>query len=178
MNILHSRIHKILLCIAVVWVAVVITATITTVCVKKSITQNTTKDAYPEIKNINTIGKGDAVFTGVGQIRAVTAKGEPEANTDEMDKSKSDGTADTGASVIVTAWFSYPKDDSAFFEEIASKSTLIRKTIQGYFAARTKEKLLEEGEEEVKRQLQEEVNSLLTLGQVGAFYFSEYTFLD
>lgn len=164
MNVSRKTLNRILIAIAALWVVIVITATITAIVVRKSMNRESKKNevAFPAMQNIKDKGEGGIAYTGVGSVRAFTAAGEGEE----------------GVPVIVTAWFTYPKDDKVFFEEIATKSTLIRKTIESYFSTHTKEELKSFGEEEVKAQLQSAINSLLTLGQVGTFYFSEYLFLD
>lgn len=152
-------------------ILIILTAGVTAVCVRKSINgggagkQNSIKQEMPPaMQNISEVGAGNAAYTGVGAVHSITLPETPEA-------------AD-GIPVVVTAWFSYPKDDRAFYEELVCKSTLIKKTIAAYFAAHTKSELIESGEETVKRELQDEINALLALGKVGTFYFSEYTFLD
>lgn len=170
-----SLISKILIAVVSVAVLVALTAAVTVACVTSSMNKKAKKAAIkeaanlevpPAMQNINEVGAGDATYTGVGAVHSVTA---PDVGVE--------GEED-GVPVVVTAWFSYPKDDSVFFEELSSKSTLIRKTIAAYFATRTKSELVASGEETVKKELRDAINARLMLGKVGTFYFSEYIFFD
>lgn len=166
------KINTILLTIASALLLIILTATVTVFCVRRTLLPFPKQDvapAFPQMQNIGSASSSERAYTGVGAVRSITAR-----QTAEVEG----GEGDEGVPVIVTAWFSYPKDDRAFFEELATKSTTIKKTIETYFAEHTKSELTLMGEEAIKKELQDRINSLLTLGQIGTLYFSEYIFLD
>ncbi len=110
-------------------------------------------------------GKAEAAFTGIGRLRACA---KPE-----------DGRADGfGTPVVVTPWFSYPAGDTAFYEELARKSGVIKSVILLYFSQYTEAQLLAMGERRIKDDILEQINGQLVLGRLSAVYFSEYIFLE
>lgn len=114
----------------------------------------------PAPVSLEKSGKTDtAVYEDIGQLRAITA--------------------DVPAvSLIVTPYFSYPTNDTAFYEEIVQKKRQIRSLALNYFALYTKDELLKNGEERVKQDLIDKINNELTLGQISVLYFNEYLFLN
>ncbi len=115
----------------------------------------------PSPETIVTEGKesGTAVFSELGRLRAVTADVPP-------------------ATVVVTPFFPYPGNDTAFYEELMQKTRRMRVVIQEYFAGATRSELTERGESEVKKDILLLLNAELMLGSVNDLYFSEYMFLE
>lgn len=105
-----------------------------------------------------------ATFTGIKQIRALTKANPQDEN-------------DIGTPVVITPWFTYPKDDTAFHEELARKSGTMSSIIVGYFADRTEAELLDSGERGVKNDLLDLINTQLVLGKINEIYFTDYLFL-
>ena len=87
-------------------------------------------------------------------------------------------TADENSVLVLEPWFPYQAGDTDFLEEINQKSRAIKITIASYFKSRTKKQLLDSGENAVKKELLDEINSQLIAGKFGAIYFSEYLFLN
>ena len=81
-------------------------------------------------------------------------------------------------SLVITPYFTYPINDSAFFEEIVQKKRQMRSIILEYFALHSKEELINMGENAVKQELIVNINSSLMLGQIENLYFNEYLFLN
>lgn len=82
------------------------------------------------------------------------------------------------ATIIVTPYFSYQKDDTAFYEELSRKNQIIKSTIVNYFSSKKITELKSLGENQVKKQLLSEINENLVLNKIQEIYFSEYVFLQ
>jgi flagellar FliL protein len=100
-------------------------------------------------------------YTSLGQLRIGTLPAATESN---------------GDLVIVTAWFSYTAGDSAFDEEIFQKTRKLKMVLTDYFSRRTKQNLLDMGEDAVKRELTQNINAELVLGTIENLYFDDYIF--
>ena len=126
-----------------------------------------TADPEPgEIINRSETGNGKvAAFTGLGRIRAVT-KPNPRKN------------GGLGIPVVITPWFSYPDGDTVFYEELSRKSTAMQVIISQYFSHYTEDELRVMGEERIKTDLLEQLNSRFSLGKLTAVYFSDYIYLE
>lgn len=126
-----------------------------------------TPDPSPESildeKSVN--GKALASFTELGKLRAVTKR-------DETIKD------DIGSPLVIVPWLSYEKGDTAFYEELANKSTMLRALITNYFSNYTQAELIARGEKKIKSDLLAEINARLSLNKIEAIYFSDYIFLD
>ncbi|MBQ9238838.1 MAG: flagellar basal body-associated FliL family protein [Treponema sp.] len=106
-----------------------------------------------------------AVYAGIARIRAVT----------KPDPQRPD---DGGTTVVITPWFTYPADDTAFYEELAQKSGVIRATVVTYFADHTARELRTAGEVAVKDALLAALNEQFVLGKLTALYFTDYIFFE
>lgn len=116
------------------------------------------KDPAPEILE-KKVQPGRAVFTHIGTIRCVTS--------------------DTPAvPLVITPYFRYAADDAAFYEELTQKVRKMRLIIGDYTAQYTREKLLEKGEEKIKKDLTDLINRELVLGKIETLYFSDYIFFE
>lgn len=104
-----------------------------------------------------------ASFTGIKQIRAFTKPNPQNSN---------------GTLVIVTPWFNYPSDDTAFFEELSRKSGIMTSLIVMYFSDHTQEDLVSMGERKVKNDLRDTLNEQLVLGKISEIYFTDYIFFE
>lgn len=103
--------------------------------------------------------KASGYFTGIGTIRAESAGRKP-------------------AAVVVSIAFPYDPADSAFSEELASKTKRMREETAAFFASIDAEKLRGMGEDQLKEALLERYNSLLRLGRIGVLYFNDYLLID
>jgi flagellar basal body-associated protein FliL len=106
-----------------------------------------------------------AAFTGLGRIRAVTKPNQKKKES-------------AGIPVVITPWFSYPDGDTEFYEELSRKSTAMKALIAQYFAQYTEDQLRSTGEEKIKSDLLDQLNSRFSLGKITAIYFSDYIFLE
>lgn len=105
-----------------------------------------------------------AAYTGFSRIRAVT---KPASNIEN----------DIGTPLVITPWFTYPENDTAFYEEIARKSGVLQNIIILYFANYTEMELMAKGEDKIKNELLSELNAQLMLGKIPNIYFTDYIFL-
>lgn len=80
--------------------------------------------------------------------------------------------------IVIKPYFSYPADDTQYYEELCRKNRKMQLLITSYFADFTKEQLLENGEQKVKSDLLHLINDELVLGQIQALYFEQYIFFD
>lgn len=106
-----------------------------------------------------------AAYTGLGKIRTSS-------------KPETDAEDDYGTLIVISPWFSYPKDDKEFFEELSRKRVLITGIITNYFTSRTKSELDSIPEENIKADLLSQINGQLSLGKLGDLYFTDYIFLE
>lgn len=124
-------------------------------------------DPQPEeigkIYNRSPASGRQAAFTELGQLRV------------PLEVQNSDGSTCT---LLVTPWFAYPEEDSAFFEEISAKSRKIKAVISEYFIHKGRDELLAKGEPKIKEELLSYINGELVLGSITAVYFNEYLFID
>lgn len=116
-------------------------------------------DIQPEELSQTTVAGNQEAFTGLGTIRT--------------------GTHDKpSVPIVITPFFSYPADDTQYYEELCRKTDRISLLIKNYFAEFTKEQLLENGEQKVKKDLLQLINDELVLGQISTLYFEQYIFFD
>ena len=88
-------------------------------------------------------------------------------------------TADTPSiPIVITMYFRYKKDDTAFHEELRQKTRRIRVIISEYTGQYTRQQLLEKGEQKLKADLTDLINRELVLGKIDTLYFSDYIFLE
>lgn len=120
-------------------------------------------ERFPPATDRITATDNSAAFTGLGRIRTTTA-----------------ASAENGfpTSIIISPWFSYKADDTAFFEELSRKNGLLKEIVQNYFTRHTEKELRRKGEERIKAELCAELNENLSLSKIESLYFSEYIFLD
>jgi len=151
--------NRILLCTAAALVLVIVIGTGIAFLTHDAVPGKYTRRADPAPQEID----GSAAFDEIGQIRTVTKP------VNEKKK---------GAILVITPWLSYPNGDTAFHEELSSKSRMIKACITGYFSRYTEKELLTNGEDTVKADLLHQINAQLVMGKITAVYFSEYMFLE
>ena len=93
-------------------------------------------------------------FSGIGQLRVLTADPEPEM-------------------VIIFVIFYYNSGDRAFSEELVLRIRDFRDIIMQYIGALVADDLRENNEENIKNELLRNFNSILRLGQIEELYFRE-----
>jgi flagellar basal body-associated protein FliL len=116
-------------------------------------------------KTQNTQSNKTIAYTGLGQIRA-PVKPAPSANAGETQI------------VLISPWFSYPRGDSPFYEELSAKNRKLKLIFSDYFSRYTMKELLAKGEADVKNDITALMNDELILGKLSDLYFDEYIFLD
>lgn len=97
-------------------------------------------------------------FTKIGQLRTGTKK----------------TFSENSATMIVTPILEYKGNDDQFYEELDSKTVLLRKIIVDYFSNHTLSELNKKGEYKVKEELMKKINEQLVLQKIQQLYFSEY----
>lgn len=167
----NSKLDRILIYIIISLVALIFLVTVVSLITKK-ITANRNNvwepDPLPtEIESLNKKnGEEMAAFTGIPTIRTTTLK---DVNKDPED---------TGSILVISPWFSYPQDDTEFYEELSRKRTLITSIITYYFSSRTKAQILSQDEQTIKADLTTEINSQLSLGKINQLFFTEFIFFE
>lgn len=133
---------------------------ITTIAVKNRPPQKTivTAQGYSEAEN--TVY---SAYRKIGKIRTSTAG-------DQKNK--------RGTIIIIQPYFSYPAEDTEFYEELARKNPEIKSIIINYFKAYTKNQLTAMGEITIKNDLLQKINEQLVLNKIQNIYFSEFTYLE
>lgn len=158
--------NKILLSVALVIVAVIISGTLIAFATNKAHPGASLRTIDPTPEESNIISQNSQEFdsfVGLPRIRATTKPSEQ----DEEDR---------GTPLVLTLWFPYPKDDTAFYEELSRKSGTMTTLIVSYFAEHTERELRSRGEEKVKKDLLEILNTQLVLGKINSLYFTEYVY--
>jgi flagellar basal body-associated protein FliL len=102
---------------------------------------------------------GETVFSGLGQIRAVTSGPSP-------------------ATVILSIAFPFPPEDRDFSAELSSHTDDFRDSAAAYFSSLSAARLRETPEETIKTELLSRFNSFLLLGRIERVYFSDYMILE
>lgn len=115
------------------------------------------------IKKSNRTDEKVSAYSQIGQMRLCT-----KAQDDDM----------AGNVLVLEPWFSYPQDDTEFYEELSQKDRQIKSLITEYFTAHTKQELLDNGEQNIKAELKELINGQLVLGKIKDIYFKEYIYFD
>lgn len=124
--------------------------------------KGTEKGISPLQKKANT---KSSTYSEIGQIRAVT-------------KAEENSETGTGIPVVVTPVLSYPEGDSVFFEELSGKRLVIKDIFRVYFSSRTRAELISKTEDQIKKEILEEINSELNLGKILDIFFNDYIFLQ
>ena len=161
-----KKIDRILLYIIIFLSVLIILGTAISFATKKAGFGKNLRSQDPSPENITVInkknGENDAAFNELGRLRIVTA---------------SPSQDEAGTTLVVHPWISYP-DDSQFYEELYKKRSAIKSEITSYFSSRTKDQLIQNGEDEIKKQLSERINQNLSLGKITGLYFTEYIFFE
>jgi flagellar basal body-associated protein FliL len=85
-------------------------------------------------------------------------------------------TRDRETVVVVHPWFTYPKEDGAFYEELRGKQQGLKSAAGEFFTRLGRAEL--ENEAVIKEDLCKELNGQLVLGKIGAVFFEDYSFFD
>ena len=161
----NTRMERILCYIIAGLISIIILVTIVA-SIAKLFTKNKTQlisDPPPtDIESLNTKnGEEMAAFTGISTIRATTLS-----------------SPSSTSILIITPWFSYPADDTEFYEELSRKRTLITSIITYYFSSKTKDEIIALPEETIKSALLTEINGNLSLGKLNQLYFTDFIFFE
>lgn len=144
--------NKILVLILIFFIFIIAA---TTIIVKKKPIANET------YINPNTLQK-DYDEMNLGSLRTTT-------KADEFGKV---------ASVVITPCLCFEKGDKEFSEELRKKSLDLKNIFKNYFSEFTSKELHSTGDNEIKSNLFERVNSILSLSKIKTIYFMEYAFFE
>lgn len=118
-----------------------------------------------EIESLNKKNNEElAAFTGISTIRLSTLSSSQEEQNASI--------------LVISPWFSYPKDDTQFYEELSRKRVLITSIITYYFSSKTKNDILSLSEDTIKNALLTEINQNLSLGKIKELYFTDFIFFE
>lgn len=165
----NTKLDRILIYIIAGLVSIIVLSTLLTMLARKIVGNHQWKpDPLPsEIESLNKKnGEEMAAFTGLSTIRTTTM----------ADKNKD--PEDTGSILVISPWFSYPQDDTQFYEELSRKRVLITSIITYYFSSKTKADILALDEQIIKDELTGEINSQLSLGKINQLFFTEFIFFE
>ena len=88
-------------------------------------------------------------------------------------------TADTTpGTLVVFPVLEYNSEDKAFEEELVQKKEDIRKSIIDWFSQKTVYELYTMPENEVKKEVLAEINSILNLSRIKRLYFKDFVILE
>lgn len=117
-------------------------------------------DVQPkEQLSINTELQNKLIYTNFGQIRTTTSDMPP-------------------IPIVLKPSFSYSSENIPLFEEVAQKNNKLKNIITHFFSEKKIVQLKQLGEENIKTQLLEQINSELIMGNIQAIYFEDYIFLE
>lgn len=164
----NTKMERILYYIIAGLISLIILVTIVA-SIAKLFTKNKNQfisDPLPtEIESLNKKnGEEMAAFTGISTIR-ITPLASPDSE-------------ENPAILVITPWFSYPADDTEFYEELSRKRTLITSILTYYFSSKTKEEIIALPEETIKNALLTEINGNLSLGKISQLYFTDFIFFE
>lgn len=120
-------------------------------------------DPQQVIRKSNRTDEKVSAYSQIGQLRLCTKA--PEGDV-------------AGTVLVLEPWFSYPQDDTEFYEELSQKDRQIKSIISEYFTTRTQKELLDDGEQSIKDELKELINQQLVLGKIKNLYFKEYMYFE
>jgi len=98
---------------------------------------------------------GQAIFEGIGRIRARSADAKP-------------------AIIVAQIVFPYDQGDRALREELFSKKELLRKAAIDFFAGKSAAELSPASENALKAGLRDSLNYQLVLGKIGEVYLPQF----
>jgi flagellar basal body-associated protein FliL len=98
----------------------------------------------------------EAVYSGLGRLRI------PAGN----------------ATVVLSVTFPYFPGDTAFTEELAARTPVLREITAGYFSSLAPGRLENPDEETIKVELLDRFNETLRLGKIRILYFSDFLVLE
>ena len=116
----------------------------------------------------------DTAYFELGTMRLIP---EQESNSQQDNTKDSDDVA-MGTVMIITPWLAYPTGDTVFYEEIARKQSVIKSIFRSYFSQRTKNQILSETEENITKNLIQQINNKFSLGKISNIYFTDYLVLE
>ncbi|UTC64981.1 flagellar basal body-associated FliL family protein [Treponema sp. OMZ 788] len=88
-------------------------------------------------------------------------------------------TADkTPGTLVVFPVLEYNSEDKAFEEELVQKKEAIRKSLIDWFSQKTVYELYTMPENEVKKEVLAEINSILNLSRIKRIYFKDFVILE
>lgn len=163
----NSKTERILIYIILALICIIILGTCIGAISNKIKNSKTRNDPTPsEIESLtNKKGEELSAFTGLGKIRTSS-------------KPETDSSTDYGTLIVISPWFSYPKADHEFYEELSRKRVLITGIITNYFTSHTKTQLMQITEDKIKADLLFQINGQLSLGKIDQLYFTEYSFIE
>lgn len=176
-NDLGERINNILyIIIFALALIIIITTIIGFLSHKAKIGKNLrTPDPAPsEIETFNRKNNTNLdAYTALGTFR-LTTKNE---KTSEEKKENEEITFNQTL-LVVEPWFSYPKDDISYYEELSRKRIVMSGIITNYFTTKTKEEIMQIDEDKIKQDLLNQINAELSLGKIEELYFTQFMFLN
>lgn len=158
---MKANINKILIYVICGLLAVILFCTITSFISGKASWQHYRR-SDPSAEKVSTKEKLYS-FKEIGTLRALT---------------KPEEDVSTAVNVVITPWFAYETNDSAFIEELSHKKQTFKTIILNYISKHTKKELFSIGEKEVKEELLEQINQELVISKIKSIYFEDYIFLD
>ena len=87
-------------------------------------------------------------------------------------------TADIHTGTLVVFPVEYNSEDKAFEEELVQKKEDIRKSLIDWFSQKTVYELYTMPENEVKKEVLAEINSILNLSRIKRIYFKDFVILE
>lgn len=156
-NIEKLSLNQVLIIVAAFLVFIIIS---TTIIVKKRPVPQTVVVARGENK---IEGKVQNEFRKLGTLRT---------------KTKAEHKNENGVTVVIRPILSYDSGDRDFFEELSRKNPAIKNIFTTYFSEKTKAELKSIGEEKIKADLRDEINSKLTLNKIREIYFEDLNYMD
>ncbi len=148
----NSKLYFSLLTVIFILLGVIIAGTLFSVLKNKTATGSSIKEDVPSYAQ-------KALYTDLGRLRTVTGGEKP-------------------ASVVIFPVFEYNNEDIQFREELVQKKEALRAVILSWFLKKNAVELYAMPEHSVKKELLEEVNSILNLSKVTGVYFKEFIILE
>jgi len=116
-------------------------------------------DEFLRLESPSEIRGKKALYSDLGKLRISTADTTP-------------GT------LVVFPVLEYNSEDKAFEEELVQKKEDIRKSLIDWFSQKTVYELYTMPENEVKKEVLAEINSILNLSRIKRIYFKDFVILE
>lgn len=168
----NDKLNKILLGVIAALVLIIIVGLIVGLSLKGK--KSPTTENYNSISNVKPpVNTADVAYYELGTLRIT-----PETNNKEISNTEEVSEQKENVVMVVSPWLAYVPGDTEFYEELARKERELKSYFISYFSLRTKDQINALTEDNVIKELVQQINSKLSLGKINNIYFTDYIFIE